>query len=74
MTPVGGPVGGSTAVTVLGNAFTGTTKVTFGTKSAGSSYTVVSNTKITVTSPADTAGMVNVTVTTPGGHQPDQRR
>jgi hypothetical protein len=51
-------------VTITGTNFTGTTAVHFGTTSA-TTFTVGSDTSITVTSPAGTAGTVNVTVTTP---------
>ena len=66
VSPTKGPTTGSTLVTVTGTGFTGATAVKFGA-TAGSSLIVVSNTKITVKSPAHAAGIVNVTVTTPGG-------
>jgi PKD repeat protein len=66
VSPVSGPTAGGTRVTLTGNGFTGATAVRFGAK-AGTSLTVNSSTRITVTSPAGTAGTVYVTVTTPGG-------
>ena len=45
---------------------TNATSVHFGA-TAGTSLTVVSDTQITVTSPAGSVGVVPVTVTTPGG-------
>jgi len=64
-----GPAAGGTSVTVTGNGFTGATAVNFGA-TAGSSLVVNSNTSITVTSPAESAGTVNVTVVTPSGTSP----
>ncbi len=62
--PISGPAAGGTTVTITGSGFTGASKVLFGT--AVASFTVVSDTQITVTSPAG-SGTVHVTVTTPGG-------
>jgi hypothetical protein len=53
-------------VTIAGTAFTGATAVNFGSVAA-TSFTVDSNTQITATSPAENAGTVDVTVTTPAG-------
>ena len=63
--PDGGPAAGGTLVTITGTGFTGATAVDFGTTPA-TNLTVVSDTTITVDSPAGT-GTVDVTVTTPGG-------
>jgi hypothetical protein len=52
-------------VTITGSGFTGLTAVQFGTVSA--SYTFVSDTTVTATAPAESAGTVDITVTTPGG-------
>jgi hypothetical protein len=52
-------------VTITGTGFAGATKVAFGTVSA--TYTVVSPTQITATSPAEPAGLRNIFVTTAGG-------
>jgi hypothetical protein len=52
-------------VTISGGGFTGATAVLFGTNTAPS-FTVVSDTEITVTTPARSAGTVDVTVRTPG--------
>ncbi len=61
---VGTPAGG-TQVTITGAGFTGATAVYFGSTKA-TSVTVVSDTRITATSPAGT-GVVDVTVVTAGG-------
>jgi len=67
ISPISGPVAGGTTVTITGSGFTDASKVMFGT-AAASSFTVVSDTKITAVSPAVTgSGTVHVTVTTPVG-------
>jgi hypothetical protein len=65
VSPAAGPTAGGTSVTITGAGFTGATVVDFGT-AAASSFTVNSDTQITVTSPAG-SGTVPVTVKTPGG-------
>jgi hypothetical protein len=64
--PGSGPASGGTSVTIVGSGFTGATAVSFGSVPA-SSVVVVSGTQIIATSPAEGAGAVDVTVTTPGG-------
>ena len=68
VTPNGGPVTGSTSVTITSSVpnFTGATAVTFGTIGA-TTFMVVNATTITATSPVEGAGTVDVTVTTPSG-------
>lgn len=66
LSPTVGTTAGGTSVTVTGTNFTGATAVTFG-GTAAVGYTVNSATQITATSPAGTAGLVNVRVTTPSG-------
>jgi PKD repeat protein len=66
VSPTSGPAAGGTLVTLIGTGFTGATAVRFGT-TAGTGMTVNDDTNITVTSPAHAAGIVNITVTTPGG-------
>ena len=66
LSPNSGNVAGGTPVTITGSGLTGATTVMFGTTSA-SSYTVSSSTSIAVSSPAQAAGAVAVTVTVPGG-------
>jgi hypothetical protein len=61
-----GPTAGGTTVTITGTNFTGVTTVDFGATPA-SAFTVVSDTTITATSPADPAVGVPVTVGNPGG-------
>ncbi|MDB5308070.1 MAG: Alkaline phosphatase [Gemmataceae bacterium] len=66
VSPSSGPAAGGTTVTITGTGFTGATDVTFGGVS-GIGLTVVSDTQITVTTPAGAVGAVDVVVTTPGG-------
>ncbi len=66
ISPTSGPVAGGTTVTINGSGFTGATVVVFGTVGA-TSFTVVSDTKITAVSPAEAAGEHNIQVTTSGG-------
>jgi hypothetical protein len=66
VTPNSGPNTGGTPVTIQGSGLTGATAVAFGTIPAAS-YAVVSDTKITATSPAGANGAVDITVTTSAG-------
>ena len=67
VTPVRGPTTGGTPVTITGTGFTSATAVTFdGTD--GTAFTVVSDTSITVTSPAHAAGPVPLVVVDPAGN------
>ena len=61
-----GPTAGGTAVTITGTNFAGATGVSFGS-TAASSFTVNSSTSITATAPAESAGTIDITVTTAGG-------
>jgi IPT/TIG domain-containing protein len=63
--PNAGAAAGGTSVTITGVAFTGATEVDFGGIPAD--FVVNSDTSITATSPAASAGTVDVTVTTVGG-------
>jgi hypothetical protein len=65
VSPLSGPAGGGTSVTITGTNLTGATGVDFGT-TASSSFTVDSATQITATVPAG-SGTVDVTVSAPGG-------
>jgi len=65
ISPTSGLLGGG-SVTITGTNLTGTTSVTFGGASA-TSFSVDTDTTITCTAPAGTAGPANVVVTTPGG-------
>ncbi|HEV2655410.1 MAG TPA: IPT/TIG domain-containing protein, partial [Ktedonobacteraceae bacterium] len=65
ISPTSGPEAGGTTVTITGSGFTGATAVSFGS-TAGTDVTVVSDTQITVVSPAG-SGRVDVTVTTSAG-------
>jgi large repetitive protein len=66
ISPASGSTAGGTSVTITGTGFNGATDVLFGA-TAGTSLTVVSDTTITIISPAHTTGTVDVTVTTPIG-------
>ncbi|MFT9848384.1 S-layer homology domain-containing protein [Aneurinibacillus sp. REN35] len=66
VTPSSGSTVGGNVVMITGTGLTGATAVKFG-GTAATSYTVNSNTQITATVPAGTAGTVNVSVTTPSG-------
>ena len=66
VSPNTGSTSGGTVITITGTNLTGATTVLFGTV-AGTNLKVVSATKITVDSPAQSAGLRNVYVQTPGG-------
>ncbi len=68
VSPPSGPVGGGTSVTITGVGFTGATEVDFGSVSASFSQTI--DTVIIAVSPAQSAGTVDVRVTTSGGISP----
>ena len=67
ISPVTGPAGGGTSVTVTGTNLNGATAVDFG--STPGTITADSSTSVTATSPAGT-GTVDVTVATPTGVSP----
>jgi IPT/TIG domain len=66
VSPTSGTTAGSTSVTITGTNLTGASAVKFGATNA-SSYVVNSATSITAVAPAHAAGVVDVTVITPGG-------
>ncbi len=66
ISPSSGIPSGGTSVTITGTNFAGATVVSFGSTPA-TAFTVVNSTTITATSPAESVGTVDVTVTTPGG-------
>ena len=66
VSPTVGGTGGGTSVTLTGANFIGVTSVGFGTKNA-TSFTVNSSTRVTATSPSETAGTVDITVVTSNG-------
>ena len=63
-----GPTAGGTAVQIFGANFTSATAVHFG--SANASIQNITDGEVDVTSPAESAGTVDVTVTTPKGTSP----
>ncbi len=64
LSPNTGSTAGGNTVTINGSAFTGATDVNFaGTDFPSGSFTVVSDSKITLTAPAHAAGTFDVTVT-----------
>lgn len=65
VTPSTGTTAGGTEVTITGTNLSATTSVTFGTVSAP--VTSQTSSSVVVTSPAGSAGFVNITVTTPDG-------
>jgi hypothetical protein len=64
--PNSGPTAGGTSVTINGCGFTGATAVHFGA-AAATGVVIVSDSQITADDPAQAAGPVDVTVTTPSG-------
>ena len=66
ISPAGGPVTGGTTVTVTGTGFTFASAVTVGGTPAAN-VNVISDTKITLRTPAHASGEATVSVTTPGG-------
>ncbi len=68
ISPMNGRTTGGTSVAIGGAGFTGATAVYFG--GAAASFTFNSDSSLTATSPAGSAGPLDVTVTTPGGTSP----
>ncbi|HET7892664.1 MAG TPA: IPT/TIG domain-containing protein, partial [Candidatus Sulfotelmatobacter sp.] len=66
ISPVIGPVGGGTSVTLSGSNFKSGATVTFGGV-AGTNVVVVSNSTLTVTAPNNALGAATVVVTNPDG-------
>lgn len=64
VSPPFGPLAGGTVVTLQGTGFTGATEVRFGS-TAGTALTTNNDAELSVTSPAGTAGAVDLTVVTP---------
>ena len=60
-----GPTGGGSSLTVTGTNLAATTAVSFGTTAA--TFTVISNTSLSVTVPAQASGTVDLVVTNPYG-------
>jgi hypothetical protein len=66
VSPTSGPAAGGTSVTLSGSDLTGATSVTFGGVAA-TSVTVVNDETVTAVTPAHSAGVVDVAITTPNG-------
>ena len=66
ISPTSGPAAGGTSVTITGKNFTSSATVKFGS-TAATSVTHTSSTSLTAVSPAESAGTVQVTVTTSSG-------
>jgi hypothetical protein len=66
VSPSSGPTAGGTHVTVRGTNLSSNATVRFGATPAAS-VTVTSSTQLVATAPAENAGPVDITVTTPGG-------
>jgi hypothetical protein len=66
ISPNSGPTSGGNSVTIGGSGFTGATAVYFGS-TAATSFTIHNDGYITAVAPAESAGTVNITVTTPNG-------
>jgi len=67
ISPNVGPIAGGTSITITGTGFTGASGVSFDS-TAAASFSVVSDTSITATSPVvSAAGVVDVTVTNSAG-------
>lgn len=66
ITPNTGSTAGGTAVTIAGTNLQGVTNVTFG-GAGGTALNVVSDTEVTVTTPAHASGAVDVVVTDDSG-------
>jgi hypothetical protein len=64
VSPTSGSTAGGTVVTVNGSGFMAASAVKFGTVAA-SAFTVLSDTQLVATAPAQASGTVDITVTTP---------
>lgn len=69
LSPTAGSIAGGTTVVITGTGFAGATGVDFGIHAA-TSFAINNSTTITATAPAGALGVVNVTVTNPGGTSP----
>ena len=69
VSPIAGGTSGGEQVTIDGSYFQGATAVYFGSIEA-TSFSVVSGTEIEAVDPAEQAGTVDITVTTPSGTSP----
>ena len=70
VSPFAGTLAGGVVVTITGTGLSGATLVDFGTSAATNVAVNSAGTQITATDPAEAAGTVDVTVTTPAGTSP----
>lgn len=66
ISPSGGPIYGGTLVTITGSGFTGATNVQFGEKN-GTALDVINDSRLTIITPANPAGTVDVSVYSAAG-------
>ena len=66
LNPSSGPTAGGNTVTITGTNLSNASAVSFGVTPA-TSFSVLGQTQISAVAPPGTAGMVDVTITTPGG-------
>jgi len=72
VSPPSGPITGGATVIISGSGFSGATAVLFGVVNAPS-FTFVSDSQLTATTPPEATGTVDVTVTTASGTSPINR-
>ena len=70
VSPQVGPLAGGTSVTVTGTNLTGATAVDFGATAGTTVVVAGGGASLTVNSPAEIAGTVDITVVTPSGTSP----
>jgi hypothetical protein len=67
VSPSSGPASGGTQVSIAGTDLSGASAVSFGPDAATSFSAAKNGKKITAVAPAESAGAVSITITTPGG-------
>jgi len=74
VSPTSGSIAGGTTVVITGTNFTAVTAVKFGTVASTSVVVNGAGTSLTVMSPAESAGTVDVTVSAGGGTTATKRQ